>query len=694
MKGGRGPRLDQQLYASIRARHDASLSEEVDGLVRETSALLTKSASSPLSLDVFSSTLGSCSTSSASSTASSSSSQNGGSTNLAAESPVIADLRKAMKMLEQKEADLELAAKIGDALFQENSRLRKENQGSESLRDELDAREDELIAAKEELRAMQRRSQRLLESLQEADATNQELETMLEAATQQGFTLSSSSSRSQSPPHSSVLTSSSEGGIKFESFHRLQQTYPTQSNLETSIQPNSKDTDSISDNYISGSNSTAHSPDMGENIESSYYNDQSNNESPNRQQQQHLASGGKHGEQTHMFVSTDTKRNLYVDTFQSTHVVQRGNRRSSLESTSGTEELDIALASVETWRKRALAAERELETERKSSLENDKSLQRQIESLRTELARANQEHEKLMKREADSQIASMHYTDLEKEVNSLRKRVEQLQLVNDDLRADLDESQAVLGAQQLHHLRSPSEGSRGGPNHLPSLETELQSLDVDVSTPRTITHSPPTTPSTPSSEEVDMLYFHFHMTAMTCLSQLSKAGAAADHGHKSMISKTALNTINTMDTKEMYKDAIARNIPPHHWIGYIRDSFAQAHLKSLLKQNAPIPRELAALRSPGNGLESPIYTDVDSAFAMPFEGSQSYLEPTSASSPQTPVHSQRRRRQVNGSPTVFQRLLHTMATSPSSRNIRSSSQTRPASERRWISSTASQEDII
>ncbi|GBG26344.1 Hypothetical Protein FCC1311_025652 [Hondaea fermentalgiana] len=448
--GGGGPRLDGELYASIRARQETNLSAEVEGLVRETSALLSPAPA----------------TAAGAGAAGSGGLDADGNADARLgpdgqpESPAIADLRRAMKLLEQKEADLELAAKIGDALFQENTRLRKENQGTEALRDELDARDEELLAAREETKSLKRRLELLNTTLLQADASNSQLTEQLRSP---GTTLE----------------------------------------------------DGAADRVL---------PDSDNAVE--------------------LAA----------------------------------------------QDLDVALERAEKWRTRALEAEAQIEAIGAQNADTIASLRDKVDVLEIALHRAKKERSRSDMLEAASSRASEERDDLSREIELLQADLELLTQENEQLRADLEESQGIIGARNTREDRAASELSRGtGPEvpHVPSLEDELRGLRVSRDSVSSVTDGPVVRAPKPASagraddsEDLDLLFFHFHMTAMSCMSHFSQAGSAGDK----MISPATLNTINTMDTRRMYNDAIERGIPPHHWIGYIRDCFAQAHLRSLLKE--------------------------------------------------------------------------------------------------------------
>jgi chaperonin cofactor prefoldin len=99
-------------------------------------------------------------------------------------------------------------------------------------------------------------------------------------------------------------------------------------------------------------------------------------------------------------------------------------------------------------------------------------------------------------------------------------------------------------------------------------------------------------------DAVDPYFFHFHMTAMSVKAHISLKGSTVGAGtglnypsvnggidsdtKSAEISRHSMNAINQLDTRAMYEDVVDKCIPPHHWIGYIRDAYSQAHIKSLL----------------------------------------------------------------------------------------------------------------
>ncbi|CAK9094967.1 40S ribosomal protein S25 (S31) [Durusdinium trenchii] len=98
------------------------------------------------------------------------------------ESPVVKDLRRVMALLEKKEADLELAAQLGDALFQENMRLRNQTERSKVLQEQLENKDEELSSLRDRCKGLERRVATLADALSDADSSNNALTEQLAAA--------------------------------------------------------------------------------------------------------------------------------------------------------------------------------------------------------------------------------------------------------------------------------------------------------------------------------------------------------------------------------------------------------------------------------------------------------------------------------------------------------------------------------
>mmetsp|Transcript_19035 Transcript_19035/g.41290 ORF Transcript_19035/g.41290 Transcript_19035/m.41290 type:complete len:441 (-) Transcript_19035:476-1798(-) len=417
MQGNRAG-LDSQLYDSIKKRQETNLLDEVEDLMKETSTVMEQQDKRNKEM----------ATSGADGVTERS------------ESPALTDLRKIMDLLAQKEADLELAAKIGDALFQENTRLRQETQGSEVMSSQLEAKDEEIAGLKGECKSLSRKVNLLTEHLAELDATNQKLVEQLQ---------SEESTKARGDSHDSA--------------------------------------------------------------------------------------------------SVKMKRHDSVE------------HRAEQMAT----ELEVTQASLGSWKKRATEAETE-----KFQLESNVSeLRTVITKLEEKLGDEQSRIEQYRITQQGQKASGENESCLRSRIAELEKQASDLKRENDVLADDLREHKELLEEvnEQAKELADDRTSLTGD-----TLQSELADLSRNS--------SPSGSPSR-AREEVDPYFFHFHMTAMSVKAHLS----SQRDGNRTMISSAALDTINTMDTKEMYKDVLEKAIAPHHWIGYITDCFASAHLKSLLQ---------------------------------------------------------------------------------------------------------------
>ena len=528
----RGGALDEELFDSIRRRQasggaEADLLGEMDSLVAETNKRLEASAREEEE--------------GAGKAASRGAAQGGGSGALRQE------LARMMAVLQQKEADLELAARIGDALFQENTRLRKEQQQRRqrdggSGGDKHDGADEQLVGAREEIKTLQRKLDLVSRHLADADAANASLSEQLETAQAAAQTSWGAASPPGSPPSQRARGSQPASVSKAE--------------LD--------------------------------------------------------AVGGEGG-------GSEPGRGLC------------GARKGH------DEELRAAL---EAARRLGAASEQRLDAAARESSE-----------LRSALTDAEQRGARLQGQLAAAQQslrdAARDGAALREALASQRGACDALEKDNARLRDDLDEHGALLrgssspsAAERSRSLRrgDSSRDADDGDSLAAELAAALQQPPPPAPEPAPVPApapaAPPALPAVvapapapalapaPRVDDVDPYFFHFHMTAMSVKAHLSLSGQSTRReGGRTVISNAALDTINALDTKQMYAEVMDKSIPPHHWIGFIKDSFARAHLQALVNSKAGAAEKLASQRLlASSGL------DADDAFG----GSQSYLvEPAS-----------------------------------------------------------------
>jgi len=234
------------------------------------------------------------------------------------------------------------------------------------------------------------------------------------------------------------------------------------------------------------------------------------------------------------------------------------------------QEMQILETSVETWKMRALAAERagrNYKREEMKQIETMELLSSQVRDLETKLEKYLQKE----KEQPGGKFVSQQERQMEDKLHCAESKVESLQ-------EEIVELRSLLAAKQEESAKPCQRADSG-----PSLQAELLGIPVAP------------TKKQEEDETVDPYFFHFHMTAMSVKAHLSKAGSRREQTG-SASSAAALDIINSMDTKEMYDEVLKQAIPPHHWVGYINDVFLKAQLQSITSKGRTRPSPVSTSR--------------------------------------------------------------------------------------------------